>query len=152
MGDPTEELALRQVRVRVRVRVSPSLTLSLTLTLALRQLPLKRMDVALVFAGVDLTHHGPLRSHGGTELQIQDSEAITSTLLLREMHAQAHAAALRSGKPGCPPLTIVTQVVDVLTQRLFEMEPGLLEPKTAYPAHGPGADDEAHRRQVRPYP
>ena len=110
------------------------------------------MDVALVFAGVDLTHHGPLRSHGGTELQIQDSEAITSTLLLREMHAQAHAAALRSGKPGCPPLTIVTQVVDVLTQRLFEMEPGLLEPKTAYPAHGPGADDEAHRRQVRPYP
>ena len=60
VGDPTEELALRQ-------------------------LPLKRMDVALVFAGVDLTHHGPLRSHGGTELQIQDSEAIltlTLTLIL----------------------------------------------------------------------
>ena len=60
VGDPTEELALRQ-------------------------LPLKRMDVALVFAGVDLKHHGPLRSHGGTELQIQDSEAIltlTLTLIL----------------------------------------------------------------------
>ena len=125
--------------------------------IALRQLPLKLMDVALVFAGVDMTHQGPLRSHGGTELQIQDSEAITSTLLLREMHAQAHATARRHGKPGCPPLTIVTQVVDVLTQRLFEMEPGLLEPQTARPTHAPSADEaspqagggggEAHHEQ-----
>jgi len=118
--------------------------------IALRQLPLKLMDVALVFADVDLTHHGPLRSHGGTELQIQDSEAITSTLLLREMHAQAHATARRHGKPGCPPLTIVTQVVDVLTQRLFEMEPGLLEPKSARATHAPTAPadgDEAYHEE-----
>ena len=39
--------------------------------------------------------------------------------------------ARRHGKPGAPPLTIVTQVVDVLTQRLFEMEPGLLEPRSS---------------------
>ena len=47
---------------------------------------------------------------GGSELQIADSEAITSTVLLREMHAQMHEAAVRRGRRGAPPLTIVTQV------------------------------------------
>ena len=61
--------------------------------------------------------------------QIADSEAITSTVLLRELHAQAHAAALKAGGRGLPPLNIVTQVVDVLTQRLLHAEPHLLEPK-----------------------
>ena len=100
--------------------------------IALRQLPLLTMSMALVFAdeeSVGKAASGPLRSHGGTELLMKDSEAITSTLLLREMHAQAHRAARRRGRKGAPPLTIVTQVVDVLTQRLLEMEQGLLEPK-----------------------
>ena len=94
--------------------------------IALRQLPLTIIDVAVVFADVN---ENDVHAHGGSELQIADSEAITSTVLLRELHAQAHAAALKAGGRGLPPLNIVTQVVDVLTQRLLHAEPHLLEPK-----------------------
>ena len=65
------------------------------------------MDVCVIFADVN---EDDVRAHGGSELQIADSEAITSTVLLREMHAQMHEAAVRAGRPGAPPLTIVTQV------------------------------------------
>ena len=71
------------------------------------QLPLSTMDVCVIFADVN---EDDVRAHGGSELQIADSEAITSTVLLREMHAQMHEAAVRAGRRGAPPLTIVTQV------------------------------------------
>ena len=80
---------------------------STTDVIALRQLPLHQIDVAAVFADVN---DDDVRAHGGSELQIADSEAITSTVLLREMHAQMHEAAVRRGRRGAPPLTIVTQV------------------------------------------
>ena len=95
--------------------------------IALRQLPLHQIDVAAVFADVN---DDDVRAHGGSELQIADSEAITSTVLLREMHAQMHHGS-KNGGVGAPPLTIVTQVVDVLTQRLLVQEPTLLEPAPA---------------------
>ena len=71
---------------------------------ALRQLPLTHIDIVLVFADVN---ENDVHAHGGSELQIADSEAITSTVLLRELHAQAHAAALTAGGRGLPPLNIV---------------------------------------------
>ena len=63
-----------------------------------------------------------VQSTSGAELQLADSETITSTLLLRDMHERCRA----KGKAESP-LVIVPQFLDVLTTRVFKRHPGLLE-------------------------
>ena len=53
---------------------------------ALRRLPLQRATIAIVMADVN---EDDTSAYGGAELQIADSEAFTSALLLRKLHSQA---------------------------------------------------------------
>ena len=73
---------------------------------------------------------------GGAELQIADSEALTSTILLRRLHQEI------AREEGAKPLTIVTEFVDLLTKRLFEKQENLISHtaprKPAPPTSGAG--------------
>lgn len=57
-------------------------------------------------------------SEGGSELQIADSDAMTSTILLRQLREEL-------GVPA--ELQVVTQMSDVLTRRLIDQQPNLLD-------------------------
>jgi hypothetical protein len=85
----------------------------------LRRLPLATLEAAIVMADID---QNAVQSTSGAELQLADSETITSTLLLRDMHERCRA----KGKAESP-LVIVPQFLDVLTTRVFKRHPGLLE-------------------------
>ena len=63
----------------------------------------------------------PAPSLAGAELQIADSEALTSTILLRRIRAE-----VERDHPDAPPLTIVTEFVDLLTRRLLERQMSLI--------------------------
>ena len=85
----------------------------------LRRLPLATLEAAIVMADID---QNAVQSTSGAELQLADSETITSTLLLADMHERCRA----KGKAESP-LVIVPQFLDVLTTRVFKRHPGLLE-------------------------
>jgi hypothetical protein len=86
---------------------------------AIRRLPLHRADAAVVVADASEDDH---EAHGGSELQIADSEALTSTILLRRLRSE-----IERSTPTVPPLTIVTEFVDLLTRRLLERQKDLIE-------------------------
>lgn len=86
---------------------------------ALRMLPLDAADIAYVLA--DETAEEDKAFH------LDDAEAMTSTVLLRRLRAGLSASARKRGLPPAPPLTLVTQCVDVLTHRLLKLQPDLLD-------------------------
>ena len=90
---------------------------------AMRRLPLARADAAVVVADTneDDAGAGLGEGGGGAELQIADSEALTSTILLRRLHAE-----ISLGQKDAPTLTIVTEFVDLLTRRLLERQGSLI--------------------------
>lgn len=90
---------------------------------AMRRLPLARADAAVVVADTneDDAGGGLGEGGGGAELQIADSEALTSTILLRRLHAE-----ISLGQKDAPTLTIVTEFVDLLTRRLLERQGSLI--------------------------
>ena len=56
-------------------------------------------------------------------MQINDAEALTSTVLLRRLRAElVKAAAQLESPPVVPPLALVTQFEDVLTHRLITLQ------------------------------
>ena len=85
---------------------------------AMRRLPLNRADAAVVVADAN---EDDVEALGGAELQIADSEALTSTILLRRLRGE-----IERDHPHCPPLTVVTEFVDLLTRRLLERQPTLI--------------------------
>jgi len=86
---------------------------------ALRMLPLDAADVAYVLADES--------AQEDKAFHLDDAEAMTSTVLLRRLRAGLEASALERGLPPAPPLTLITQCVDVLTNRLLGMQPDLLD-------------------------
>ena len=95
--------------------------------LALQRLPIARAHVAFIVADVGSSSEKDGDSGGGSELQIADSDAMTSTILLRQLREEL----------GVPTeLQVVTQMSDVLTRRLVDQQPNLLDAMCA-------ADDEA---------
>ena len=103
----------------------------------LRRLPLATLEAAIVMADVD---EGAVQSTSGAELQLADSETITATLLLRDMHERC-----RSKGQAESPLVIVPQFLDVLTTRVFKRHPTLLEDKVdpKIKSEEDSSDDEA---------
>ena len=99
---------------------------------AMRRLPIASANAAVVVA--DSNANEDSEALGGAELQIADSEALTSTILLRRLRAELSG----SGVAG-PPLTIVTEFVDLLTRRLFERQPDLIDGAPASAAGAAGA-------------
>ena len=95
--------------------------------LALQRLPIARAHVAFIVADVGSSSEKDGDSGGGSELQIADSDAMTSTILLRQLREEL-------GVPA--ELQVVTQMSDVLTRRLVDQQPNLLDAMCA-------ADDEA---------
>ena len=95
---------------------------------AMRRLPLARADAAVVVADAN---EDDVEALGGAELQIADSESLTSTILLRRLRTE-----IELGFPDCPPLTIVTEFVDLLTRRLLERQGSLI---TSAPKASPAA-------------
>ena len=95
--------------------------------LALQRLPIARADVAFIVADVGSASEMGSASGGGSELQIADSDAMTSTILLRQLREELSVPA---------ELHVVTQMSDVLTRRLIDQQPNLLDAMC-------GADAEA---------
>ena len=85
---------------------------------AMRRLPLARADAAVVVADAN---EDDVEALGGAELQIADSEALTSTVLLRRLRVE-----IEKDYPQAPPLTVVTEFVDLLTRRLLERQGSLI--------------------------
>jgi len=102
---------------------------------AMRRLPLARADAAVVVSDVNDDDKSAL---GGAELQIADSEALTSTILLRRLRTQVECE-----EPDAPNLTIVTQFVDLLTRRLLERQPDLI---SVAPRAPDGSDEDVRQR------
>jgi len=73
----------------------------------IERLPLSDADVALIVADID----DDIEGHGGSELQIADSEVYTATFLLRAQ---------------CEDVPIVAEFSDVLTMRLLKQQPDIL--------------------------
>ena len=87
---------------------------------ALKRLPFARAIAAIVSADVDTED---------VDTQITDSEVITSAHLLGSIY-QAHASKeYRRTGIRCPPLTVLVEFNDVLTKRLVETQPGLVQPE-----------------------
>ncbi|KAH8053140.1 hypothetical protein JL722_9806 [Aureococcus anophagefferens] len=73
----------------------------------IERLPLSDADVALIVADID----DDIEGHGGSELQIADSEVYTATFLLRAQ---------------CEDVPIVAEFSDVLAMRLLKQQPDIL--------------------------
>jgi len=106
---------------------------------AMRKLPIEEADSAVIVADVDDTIN-PSDTGGGAELQIADSEAITSTVLFQRERRRLELEAAKNGR-NLRPLTIVTEFVDLLTRRLLDRQPDLLEmsPDDDVPTSAPAA-------------
>jgi len=96
---------------------------------AMRKLPIDRANAVVVVA--DTNPNDATSGNGGSDLQIADSECLTSTILLRRLHTELAKSMVASGKPPPPPLTLVTQFEDLLTRRLLERQPDLLDSEPA---------------------
>lgn len=104
---------------------------------AIRRLPLDRAAAAIVSADVDTED---------VDTQITDSEVITSAHLLTAIFRASCLHTLRRTGVRRPPLRVILEFNDVLTQRLLELQPGLVEPQ-----HDDDAlheDDPAHEGSV----
>ena len=99
---------------------------------AIARLPLATADAAVVVADAN---EDPLQDEalGGAELQIADSEALTSTILLRRLRIDVERKAYANDDEP-PPLTIVTEFVDLLTRRLLERQSDLINCAPRAPA------------------
>jgi len=95
---------------------------------AMRRLPLARADAAVIVADAN---EDDVEALGGAELQIADSESLTSTILLRRLRTEIEQTV-----PGAPQLTIVTEFVDLLTRRLLERQSSLITSAPKAPAVG----------------
>ena len=84
----------------------------------LKRLPLTRLEAAIVMAD----EASDKRATGGSELQLQDSETVTSTVLLRDLHERLVKHGLATNT-----LTIVPQLLDILTARVFATNADILE-------------------------
>uniref|UniRef100_A0A7S3BZW2 Uncharacterized protein n=1 Tax=Haptolina ericina TaxID=156174 RepID=A0A7S3BZW2_9EUKA len=93
---------------------------------AMKQLPIDRANAAVVQADTSLsdTSQG---GNGGSDLQIADSEALASTIHLRAIHSSIMRDRQRLGQAPPPPLNLVTQFEDLLSRRLLERQPELLD-------------------------
>ena len=121
-------------------RPSPQVGI-ITDVIALRSLPLHAVEIAVVFADVK---DNDTQAHGGSDLQIADSEAITSTVLLRELHAQAP----RSPADLPRPLQTSSRPPPDLPRSARAAAQGYQEPLHAE-GHRPGARPaEAHHRHA----
>ena len=96
---------------------------------AMKKLPIGRANAVVVVA--DTNPNDSVSGNGGAELQIADSECLTSTILLRRIHSVTAKQMAADGKPPPPPLTLVTQFEDLLTRRLLERQPDLLDSEPA---------------------
>ena len=85
---------------------------------AIRSPPLAKADAAVVVADANEEEGEAL---GGAELQIADSEALTTTIILRRLRSEVERE-----NTSVPPLTIVTEFVDLLTRRLLERQSDLI--------------------------
>jgi len=99
---------------------------------AIRRLPLSRADAAVVVADAN-SNENEDDALGGAELQIADSEALTSTILLRRLRIEFE----RSAAKPLPALTIVTEFVDLLTRRLLERQSDLINCAPKAPTERP---------------
>jgi hypothetical protein len=90
--------------------------------LAIRRLPLRRAVGAIVSADVDTTD---------VDTQITDSEVLTSAHLLRRIYEPIAAAECTRYATPRAPLSLVIEFNDVLTKRLLEAQPRLLEPRNS---------------------
>jgi hypothetical protein len=95
--------------------------------LALRRLPVRRADLALIIA--DAVQSPGLAMSGWSEPQMNDSGAMTSSILLRRLRDEVTAGLEGAARP--PPLQVVTQLADVLTYRLLRKTPGLLNTRSS---------------------
>ena len=95
--------------------------------LALRRLPVRRADLALIIA--DAVKPPGLVMSGWSEPQMNDSGAMTSSILLRRLRDEVTAGLEGADRP--PPLQVVTQLADVLTYRLLRKTPGLLNTRAS---------------------
>ena len=95
--------------------------------LALRRLPVRRADLALIIA--DAVQPPGLVMSGWSEPQMNDSGAMTSSILLRRLRDEVTAGLEGADRP--PPLQVVTQLADVLTYRLLRKTPGLLNTRAS---------------------
>ena len=109
---PDELGSLNNITVRHLVGYTTDLV-------ALRRLPIARASVAVIVADVD---DRDASGYGGSELQIADSEAMTSTILLRRLRDE-----LCEDDSDTLPLRLVTQMSDVLSRRLLDQQPDLLD-------------------------
>lgn len=108
-------LGLRNLRLKHIVGFS-------TDELAIRRLPLRRAVGAIVSADVDTTD---------VDTQITDSEVLTSAHLLRRIYEPIAAAECTRYATPRAPLSLVIEFNDVLTKRLLEAQPRLLEPRNS---------------------
>lgn len=86
---------------------------------ALKRLPLERAAAAIVSADVDTED---------VDTQITDSEVITSAHILMEIYVLRAAREFERTGVRRPPLTLITEFHDVLTKRLLDLQPALLQP------------------------
>ena len=87
---------------------------------ALRRLPLHRAAAAIVSADVDTED---------VDTQITDSEVIASAHLLMSIFRARGLRELRRTGVRRPPLRLLVEFNDVLTKRLLERRPGLVQPQ-----------------------
>ena len=90
---------------------------------ALKRLPLARAAAAIVSADVDTE---------SVDTQITDSEVIISSRMLMEIYSAHAAKAFRRTRLRHPPLALICEFNDVLTKRLLELQPGLVQPQGEY--------------------
>ena len=110
--------------------------------LALRRLPVDQADLAVIIAD-DVRGMGDEK--GWSEPQMKDSEAMTSTILLRRLRDEETART--TVKPA--PLQVVTQLSDVLTHRLLRNTPALLNTSSSGPGKSNCADTlDFHRNYM----
>ena len=87
---------------------------------ALKRLPLGRAAAAIVSADVDSED---------VDTQITDSEVITSAHLLTEIYSAHARREYRATGVRGKPLTLICEFNDVLTKRLLDAQPSLIQPQ-----------------------
>ncbi|KAK7231065.1 monovalent cation:H+ antiporter [Aureococcus anophagefferens] len=102
----------------------------------LKRLPLTRLEAAIVMAD----EASDKRATGGSELQLQDSETVTSTVLLRDLHERLVKHGLATNT-----LTIVPQLLDILTARVFATNADILEERAETTYDSSDSEDDYER-------
>jgi hypothetical protein len=84
------------------------------------ELPLNKATAAIVLADMDRLGISNMEKQGGEELQVADSDTVIAVELLQQLRAAISNAA------RLPRLTIVAEVFDFLTFRVFQTDESLL--------------------------